>query len=574
MKSHSAFSRPIPSTFPGMLSPLALTVAVLMFSTQSLPGQEATFQAVVPSKAAAQSQRNEPIPLPLSPIEKAEKDGTALRLTLKDLTKLALQNNLDIAIQDTNEEIYQQKLTGAYGPYDALIKINLGVQAQKQPNTNLTNQGSGSFNKIDYSNWNVQLQQSIPTGGGFSVAVNTSRRDTNQVFDLFTPQYTANTVVQFQQPLRRNFRIDQVRSSIKLANLDLKTNDSQFKQKVTDTIANIQQQYWDLVGAIRDYEIKRESVNLAQISLRDNQRRAEIGSLAPINIIDSQAAVANRQVDLVLSAEKIITAENAVRSSISRDPNSEIWSKFIVPAETPELKDYPFQLNEALRLALQNRPEFEQLALQMQAYDINYRLNENTKKWQFDLVSQFGTYGVAGPQGYRSGVPQNDPKLIGGLLSSYKTAFIRGYINYYVGFNLQIPLKNRTVESQLAQIKVQQRQALMTRNRLEQQIQVEVRNAVQRVETSKQSVEMARVARELAQAQLKAEEKRFAAGMSENYRVLDRQSSLSQQQGVELNALISYKKAIIQLQKAMYTLLESNDLEIAKSASDKIPSLK
>ena len=117
--------------------------------------------------------------------------------------------------------------------------------------------------------------------------------------------------------------------------------------------------------------------------------------------------------------------------------------------------------------------------------------------------------------------------MVGGVFNSYKVAFIGGWITYQVGFNVTIPLKNRTMDSQLAQNRIQQRQTLMNRLKTEQSIQVEIRNDVQRLETSKKQVETARVGREMAEAQLEGEQKRFEAGLSEAYRVLDQQSALS-----------------------------------------------
>jgi outer membrane protein len=558
--------------FATFLASFALVLASSAISPAQSPQQSAPAQS--PQQSASPAKPADLPPLPMSPIEKAQKDGTALPLSLKDVTKLALQNNLDIAISDTNEQIFQLKVAGTYGPYDPSITVGAGVGSTKQPNTNASNQAAGTFSTTDSANWNVGFSQNIPTGGGITAFYNTSRRDSNQIFDLFSPQYTARTQIQFTQPLRRNFHTDQYRTSIKLANLDVKTNDSQFKQKVTDTISSIQGQYWDLVSAIRDYDIQRESVKLAQISLRDNQRKVEVGTLAPITVIQSQADLANREVTLIQSEEKIYTVENALRSLISNDRNGDIWKKSIVPTDTPDYKEYPVNLDQSIDTALGNRPELEQLSIKLRQYELNYSLQKNAQRWQFDFVGQFGTNGTAGPQAYKNGVPQNAQELIGGVGNSYKVAFIGGYINWNVGFQIQIPLKNRSVESQLAQIKVQQRQVQMNLRQLEQQIQVDVRNAVQRLETTKKSVETSRVGRELAQAQLEGEQKRFEAGLSEAYRVLDQQRALSSAQGQELNAQINYKKAIINLQKAMYTLLESNDFDVAKGISKQIPELK
>ncbi len=544
--------------------------------------------SVLPSSAPAQQPAGDSLgalpplpPLRQSPTEKAEKDGTALRISMKDLTKLALQNNLDIAISDTNEEFYHQGVVQAFGQYDPTLTVGLGVNSYKYPNTNFSTKSTqGNYNKVDQANWNFQFQQNVRTGGYFTANYNSSRSDTNQAFSLFSPQYNATASVSFTQPLRRNLRIDQNRSTILLANLDLKTNDSQFKQKVVETIANIQGQYWDLVGAIRDYDIKRESVRVAQITLRDNRRKLEIGTIAAITVTEAQATASQREVDLISAEERVYNAENALRALISNDRNAEIWRKFIVPTETPDFQEYKVDPDAAIDTALKNRPELEQLDLGLQRYDINQKMSENLRKWQVDLRAGFGSTGVAGPQSIITdpltgqSIQAIDPSLVGSIGRSYQLLFTGGYINWTVGFNVVIPLRNRTAEASLAQAKIGKRQQIMRRKNTEQQINVEVRNAIQKIETSRQQVDTARMARQFAKEQLDGEEKRFQNGVSENFRVLDRQSNLAQAQGVELQALITYKKSVIAFQKATYTLLDSNDFRIAKTSSDNVPNSK
>jgi HAE1 family hydrophobic/amphiphilic exporter-1 len=523
-----------------------------------------------PWVARAQEKASTGQNLPPNPVEQAERDGTALRLSLRDLTKLALQNNLDIAISDTNEELYQQRLIQTYGPYDPALVIGLGVQSAKSPNTNLTNQSTqGNFNKTDYANWNFQFSQNIPTGGGIVAKYNSYRFDTNQQFALFTPQYSSSLSIQFTQPLRRNLRIDQNRGAIKLANLDKKLNDSQFRQTVTTTIASIQGLYWDLVASIRDYDIKKEAVDLARISLDNNTREVDIGVLAPISITEAQAEMANREVDLITSRESIIVAENNLRAAVAPDRNAEIWHKFIVPTDVPDFQEYKPNLDKAIETAIQNRPELQQYGLQLEQNDINYRVDRDLKKWQVDLVGIFGTTGVGGPQAINplTGEPLIDPTLIGGIGTANKLIFSGGFTNWSAGFNVQIPLRNRTVDSQLGQLKVQRQQLLMNRRSMEQKISVQVRNAIEDLTANKQRVETAKVALRLANEQLVGETKRFQAGMSQNFLVLQRQQQLSAAKGTELQALIAHKKSIIALQQTMYTLLESNDFEVAKTES-------
>ena len=506
--------------------------------------------------------------LPLSPIEQAEKDGTALRLSLKDLTRLALQNNLDIAISDTNEELFHQRIVQSHGPYDPALSVGLGYQSNKRPNTNLTNRSTrGDFNTTNLANWNFQFTQNIPTGGGIVGTYNSNRSDTNQQFALFSPQYTTSLNVQITQPLNRNRRIDQIRGAIRLANLDTKINDSQFKQTVSSTIANIQGMYWDLIGAIRDFTIKRDSVKLAQISLQNNIKEVEIGVQPNISITEARAEMANREVDMITSRNSIVVAENNLRAAIAPDRNAEIWQKVVVPTDTPDFRDYPVVLDQAIAAALQNRPELEQFGLQLEENTVNHRLGQNQKKWQFDLVASIGTAGVAGPQSVdpQTGQPLIVPSLIGGIGVANSTLFTGGFTNWFTGFNIQIPLRNRSLDAQLAQLQIQRQQVEMNRTNTEQKIMVQVRNSIEDLETNKQRVKTAQVALQLSSEQLDGETKRFMAGMSQNFLVLQRQQDLANAKGVELQALIAYNKSIINLQQAMYTLLESNDFQIAKA---------
>ena len=147
-------------------------------------------QAAADSQEAAKKSANDDLPpLPLSPIEIAEKDGTALRLSLKDITKLALQNNLDIAIQDTNEQLSQQKIIAAYGNYDPTLSASLGTSSQKSANTNLANRiHIRNLQQIDRANWNLTFSQNVKTGGQLQATLEFQQvRQQPVLFTVHTP---------------------------------------------------------------------------------------------------------------------------------------------------------------------------------------------------------------------------------------------------------------------------------------------------------------------------------------------------------------------------------------------------
>jgi outer membrane protein TolC len=511
----------------------------------------------------------------MSPIELAEQNGTALHISLKELTKLALQSNLDIAISDTNEAMYQQKIVQNYGYYDPGITLGLGTGRNKSANTNITNQSATTFNQRDSANWNFAFNQYVPTGGGVTALFNSSRSDTNQTASLFTPQFTSLAEVQFTQPMMRNRHTDLTRSNIKLSNLDLKSSDSKFKQDVTNTISSVQNAYWDLVGAIRNYGILRQSVELAKVTVDQNTDKVAIGTLAAITVTEAQATQASRQIDLIKARQTIQSTENNLRSMISTDRNAEIWRQTIVPTDAPDFKAYPVDLGQAIETALKSRPELEQYNIQLQQNDITLQLQKDSRKWQFDFVGTLGSNGTAGPQSFSStGAPKIPTQFVGGIPSSYRTIFTEGLYLWSVAFNVQIPLKSRTVDAEVAQTEIARRQLIMNRTKTEQNIIVQIRNAVDNLETCHQAVDAAKISRELAELELTAETERFNSGLSQNFLLLQRQTDLATAQGSELQALIDYKKAIISLQLNMYNLLELNDFEIAKGTGKTAPSFR
>jgi HAE1 family hydrophobic/amphiphilic exporter-1 len=574
------------ASFQWLFSIFAILVLVLAFA----PGSSLLIaqQSDSSSKTTVAADDKDLPPLPLSPIEKAEKDGSARKMSLNDITKLALQNNLDIAIQDTNEQAIQFKIQSAKAAYDPTLTGNGSWGKRKGYNTTYTDQSSTSTSASDSASWGANFSQKIKTGGNYSVRWSGGRTDSNTNNTKFNPSFNNSATFSITQPLLRNFRIDDTRKNLKVVNLNSKITDSQFKKSVSDTIFNIQNQYWTLVSAIKDYEIKRNSVRLGQITLRDNIKRRDVGTLAPIGVIESEYDLENRKLNLTSSEEQILQQENALRQMISNDRNSDIWNQVIIPTDTPDLKEYKVDLETAITTALKNRPEMEQSDINLKISELNQLGTRNNKKWLLDLTFQYGGSGQAGPQSYRKDfltgqfikdlngnlIPESQPALIGGFLTSLKTIFTQNVNNWQIGFNVTAPLWNRSIDAQIAQDMISYRQQQLQRKNQEQSILVEIRNAVQRLRTNLIQLDTAKKGLELSKQQLDGEVKRFDAGLSENFKVLDRQNQLASQEKTYLDNLIQYKKSIIDLQKKMYTLLESNDFDLAKGSSTKVPNLK
>ena len=578
MKLCSAFPQRIFSAVGilGLVLGFTAISSPIAFAQQAAPAE----QQAAPAEQQGAEQPSNPSndeglePLPLSPIEKAEQDGTAIHLSLVEITKLALQNNIDIAIADTSEETSRLSLISAEAAYDPSLSFSLSTNSSKSANTRRDTASSDTtFTTSKRFSWSANYSQQVKTGGNIRGSISTNRSKSDESFSFFNPTYSASASVTYTQPLWKNFLIDSNRGQLKIVKLNIESSDISFRQTVTSNMSRIMQQYWALVSAIKDYDITRNSMRLAMINLRDNRKRVEVGTQAPITIIQSEYTLAQRRQSLNSAEETIQRQMNAMRQYISSDRNNEIWSQVIIPTDTPDLQEYKIDLETAIDTALTNSPQIQTSDLDLKKSDINLKMARNNKKWGVDFSFTFGSSGSSGTPGSTVDTSLYSPDYVGGWGAAYNNLFPQGLINWSAQVSVSVPLRNRSAETSYANQLISRKTTILNRKKTEQQLVVQIRNAWQALQTARLQVETAKLGKELAQEQLDGEEKRYDAGLTENYRVLEQQDSLASAENTELRSLINYKNAIITLQEQMNTLLEESDFEISKSASDNIPDL-
>jgi outer membrane protein TolC len=509
-------------------------------------------------------------------------------LTLRDAMLMALDNNRDIEVERLNVQMNEFDVIGAQGVYDPTLVTSLYYDRRTIPATSIFAAG-----QTDNVVGSATATQRIPWQGGRFEAVFDNDRATNaNPFFTLNPQYNTGVNFTFTQPVWRNRAIDMERRQIRIAKKRLDISDSQFRLRAIEIIAQVQRAYWDLIFARRDREIKRESVELARTQLESNERMVQAGSLAPSDIISARVELERRTDEAEAAVETIQRAENALKSLMLQPSNDEMWQSELVPTEQPQLDATALiPLADATRLAFQNRPEMEQFRLRGELNKIDVDFFRNQTKPQIDLFATYGTVGLAGP--LRPGVnpitqsnalitdrinqlssmvglqplqPQSldgvNPDLIGGYGQSLANMFRNEFRAYRFGVNINLPLRNRTAEANLGRALAEGRQIDVQRQRQIQVIEIEVRNAQQAVETARKRVEAAKNSRINAELQYQSEVRKFEAGQSTNYFVLDRQNALSSARGRELRALVDFTKAAAELQRAMSTTLTSNNVEV------------
>jgi len=489
-----------------------------------------------------------------------------LELSLQDVIANTLKNNVAIAVQEFQSKIRKEEIITQESVFDP----TLSAEAKANQDRNLL---ASAFAQPPKSNTNTQrfdlsFNQKLKTGTEYELRFENSRTETNSAFAGLNPQYTTRFEVNLTQPLLKNFGLDINKSSIYIANNNLDISDFEFKNKVIEVITDAENVYWDLVFSLEDLKVQQKSVERAQDLERRVKAQVEVGTLAPLEILQAKSEVASRE-EAVIKAHKLIQDNQDNLKNILNIPfDSPDGLKEIQPLDSPKfLVEVPVSLKESILTALKKRPDYLAKKRELNNKHIQVKFNENQLYPTLDLVASFGLNGISG-DAQAVGFPTPSTNPFGGNFGrSQERTFSGDASTWEGGLLFKYPLGNRDAESRLAVSKLETAQLLMSIRDLQKTIILEVREAARLINTNKKRVQAARVARKLAEEKLSAEEKKFEVGLSTSFNVLEFQTDLATEQSKELQAVVDFNKSNIKLRKVLATTLEKYNIRMASDPS-------
>ena len=490
-----------------------------------------------------------------------------VRLTLDDAVKFALDRNLDISVQRLNPQINDIAIASVRALYrPALTSVVSQASVQGTPTSQLqVSQGGGGTN-TQATNYNGGVAQSLPWGGGsFQVALNNSRGLSNSNNVLFNPQFSSTWTGTFVQPLLRNFRIDSTRQQLQVAKINRDISDVQLRSTITNTLSNVRSAYWDYVFATEAVEVAQQSLDLAAKLVQDNQTRVEVGTMAPIDVVQAQSEQATRRQALVAAQSTKRTAELALKRLIvsgTSDPN---WNATLDPVDRPDFQPINVDLEGAVRRALADRTDLAIAKQSLASNDVTLRFLQDQMKPQVDLQAQYGLAGVGGTFFERdlSSLGSIPKRVVpGGIGDAFDTLFRSQYPRWTVQFNVAYPLGLSSQQAAVARARVQTNQVQAQLKQIELQIATDVTNAGIQAQNNAEAVQAAHAASELAQKKLEAEQSKFEVGMSTNYFVVQAQRDLADARNSELRAVANYRKALVELERLQQTTLQNLNITV------------
>ncbi len=489
--------------------------------------------------------------------------GPVRRMSIDDAVATAIEQNLDLQVQRFNPQLQDLSTDQFKAAYTPNFVSTISTADSTQPSTSVLSGGTAAGITSGQSLFNFGVSSLTSWyGGSYDVRWNNGRSTTNNQFSTFNPQLNSSVSATYTQPLLRNFRIDGARQQLLVSQKNKEISDVQLQQSISVTVRNVRNAYYDLMYAIGNLAVQRQSLDLARQSLKDNRARVEIGTMAPLDIVQAEAEVATREESVILAEAAIDRAQDTLRALVFNPSGADFWTARIEPTEAVTFQPTAVDVETAVNNALGQRTDVVAARKNLEINDVNIRYFRNQSLPDVNASVNYNARATGGLQVSRArdpitGLPTG--AIVSSVEQSYFSTLGKTIAGDFPGWSLQVdiayPIGKSTQEAQLARARLQNTQAERQVKSLELQVTTQVREYGRQVQTNAKRVDATRSSRVLAERRLDAEEKKYQAGMTSSFFVLQAQRDLNVARNSELLALVEYAKSVVN-----YTAVQQSPL--------------
>jgi outer membrane protein len=476
------------------------------------------------------------------------------RLTIDEAVKLALENNLGIQIARYDPQVQDVAVAQARAAWVPSFQNTFQKNSQDSPNNSFLAGGlGGKTTNASFSN-STGVNQLLPWGGNYSASWDGSRLTTNSTFSTFSPQVRSGLSLSVQQPIIRNFGIDSLRQQVSVALKNRDISDVGLRQTIATTMRTVRNAYWNLAYATASLAVQRQSLELAQQSLRDTRARVEIGTTPPIDIVEAESEVATREEAVIVAEAAIKTAEDNLRALVFDPASPGFWTMTIEAVDLPPFQPITVDTDAAVRNALDKRTDLLRTSKSLEVNDVNIRFLRNQTLPDVTAQFDYGLSGLGGLQLVRGvgpfgpgtgAVVGESGRSFGAVLGDI---FANRYPAWTASLNINYPIGRSPQEANLARARIEYSQVQAQLKNQQLQVATQVREASRQVQTNQKRVETTRAARSFADRRLEAEQRKFAAGTSTSFIVFQAQRDLALARNNELRAILDYNQSVVDLE--------------------------
>jgi outer membrane protein TolC len=451
----------------------------------------------------------------------------------------------------------------AVASYDPQINGDIGVEHQTTPLSNLQIYGVPGL-QLNTTQQDLNFSQAFPTGTTVQFGFNNNRQTTNSIFSNLNPAINSQYRVSLRQELLAGFGFGPNLRYLRIARNNKKISDIAFRDQVIETVTQIQNIYWDLVSAYEQSRVNEQSRDFAQQSYESSQKQLQLEAIPAMDVMKAEAEVSKRDQELTIARSNLHLQESLLKNAITKSLDDPILEEMpVVPTDRMEnLPNEQFEpLATLIGQALKTRPELQESDVDLVNRQISRKAARNALLPNVALVGFYGGSGLAGPLNplFQGNNSSNVPVDFGGAVGN---AFNNSSPDYFVGVNLNIPLRNRVAKADQYRSELEYRQAELRREQLRKQIRIEVRNAQYALQQSGARVQSAQKARDLAQRTFDITKQEQELGAGSTFQTLTAQRDLALAQLDFVTAMTTYQKARIELVRATGTTLEHNDIHL------------
>jgi outer membrane protein len=459
-------------------------------------------------------------------------------MSLQDCIQESLAHNFDVQVERFDPQISLFALNSAYGGYDPLFSFSGQHNHDKS--------GAEGYPPYvsDGNTFSAGLGGSLPLGTTYGLNASVSDQR-NNALTFGTNSSSGGTVqLSLTQPLLKNFWVDGTRLTINVAKNRLKYSEQSLRQQFITTVSAVENAYYELIFAQENVQVQQEALDLAQTQLTNDQFRVNIGSLAPLDVQQDEAQAASSKAGLISAQNGLSIAQNTLKNLLT-DAYAETHGTNIQPTATLEAPLQLFNLQDSWNKGMSERPDLLQARLDVEQQGIQLKFDRNQVFPELDLLGTFG-YNGAGTE-------------FAGTFDQFGNAD-RPFYSY--GAQISVPLSNAKARNAVKSDKATMQQVVLKLKQLEQNIMVEIDNAVKSAQSAYESADATRQARVYAEAALDAEQKKYADGKSTTFTVLQLQIALTTARSNEIRALANYNEALSTLAQQEGSTLERNGIDI------------
>ena len=461
--------------------------------------------------------------------------------------------------------------------YDPAIIGSVGAEHQTTPLANQRIYGVPLL-QLNTGQANFGVAQAFPTGASVSFEFNNNRQTTNSPFFNLSPALGSMYRFSFQQQLLAGFGFAPNLRYLRIAKNNKKISDIAFKDQVIATVTQIENIYWDLVNAYEQSRVNEQSLAFSQQSLDNARKQLQLQSVPAMDVMRAEAEVSRRDQDLTVARTSLQLQELLIKNALTKSLDDPLLDSVqVVPTDRLQsvqtsAKTQPIQ--DLIAQAMHDRAELSESDIDLANRQISRKAARNALLPSLALVGFYGGSGLAGslnPVYNVPGIPNssNVPTDFSGALTN---AFNNTAPDYYIGLNLNIPIRNRVAKADQYRSELEYRQAELRREQLRKQIRIEVRNAQYALDQSAARVAAARKARDLAQRTFEIMQKEQTLGAGSTYQTMTAQRDLALAELDLATAMTVYEKASVELERATGTTLEHNGIEIQDAIRGTISS--